>query len=177
MSGGKNVYLVGLMGAGKTTVGRQLAHRLGKQFYDSDHEIEGRTGVRVGVIFDIEGEAGFRAREAEAIERLTQKNNVVLATGGGAILNPKNGEHLVQRGFVVYLHAQPRDLWQRTRHDQSRPLLRTQDPLATLKDLYETRDPLYRAIADLVIDTGKQSISALMRQLLNQLPEECKQFA
>lgn len=177
MSGGKNIFLVGLMGAGKTTVGRQLAHRLGKQFYDSDQEIEDRTGVRVSVIFDIEGEAGFRAREAETIERLTQKDNVVLATGGGAILNPDNRACLAQRGFVIYLHAQPRDLWQRTRHDQSRPLLRTEDPLATLKAFYEARDPLYRSVAHLVIDTGKQSVSALMRQLIIQLPEECKLFA
>jgi shikimate kinase len=177
MSGGKNIFLVGLMGAGKTTVGRQLAHRLGKQFYDSDQEIESRTGVRVSVIFDIEGEAGFRAREAETIERLTQKDGVVLATGGGVILNPDNRERLAQRGFVIYLHAQPRDLWQRTRHDQSRPLLRTADPLAALQQFYAVRDPLYRSVAHLVIDTGKQSVSALMRQLISQLPEECKLFA
>ena len=169
-----NIYLVGLMGAGKTTVGKQLAHRLGKNFHDADHEVEQRTGVRVATIFEIEGEAGFRAREVEAIERLTQLENVVLATGGGAVLDERNRERLRTRGYVVYLHGQPRDLWQRTRHDKSRPLLSGSDPLTKLKQLYAVRDPLYREIAELILDTGKQSVSSLMRQLLNQLPEACK---
>ena len=174
MRDSRNIFLVGLMGAGKTTVGRQLAHRLGKDFCDTDHEVEARTGVKVATIFEIEGETGFRAREVEAIDRLTQLENVVLATGGGAVLDPRNREHLAGRGFVIYLHGVPRDLWQRTRNDKSRPLLRNGDPLMKLKELYEIRDPLYREVADLILDTGKQSVSSLMRQLLIQLPEECK---
>lgn len=170
----RNIFLVGLMGAGKTTLGKQLARRLEKPFHDSDQEIEARTGVRIPVIFEIEGEAGFRAREAGAIERLTALENIVLATGGGAVLDERNRARLAARGFVIYLHAQPRDLWARMRHDKSRPLLQTDDPLARLKSLYAARDPLYRAVADLVVDTGKQSVATLLRDLLIQLPEACK---
>lgn len=174
MRSSRNIFLVGLMGAGKTTLGRQLARRLEKPFHDSDQEIEVRTGVRIPIIFEIEGEAGFRAREVDAIERLTNLQNVVLATGGGAVLDPLNRERLATRGFVIYLHAHPRDLWQRMRHDKSRPLLQTADPLGKLKDLYNVRDPLYRSTADLVVDTGKQSVATLLRDLLLLLPEECK---
>jgi len=165
------------MGAGKTTIGKQLARRLDKAFYDSDHEIEARTGVRIPVIFEIEGEAGFRAREVEAIDRLTQLDGIVLATGGGAILDALTRDRLRSRGYVVYLHAQPEDLWQRTRHDKSRPLLRTADPLAKLKELYAIRDPLYRETADLVLETGQQSVASLTKELLLSLPEECKRSA
>ncbi len=174
MRSSRNIFLVGLMGAGKTTLGKQLARRLEKPFHDSDHEVEARTGVRIPIIFEIEGEAGFRARESDAIERLTNLQNIVLATGGGAVLDPLNRERLAMRGFVIYLHAHPRDLWQRMRHDKSRPLLQTADPLARLKELYNVRDPLYRSTADLVIDTGKQSVATLLRDLLLLLPEECK---
>lgn len=174
MSDSCNIYLVGLMGAGKTTVGKQLAHRLGKSFHDADHEIEARTGVRIATIFEIEGETGFRAREVEAIARLVQLENIVLATGGGAVLDARNREQLAAHGYVVYLHGLPRDLWQRTRHDKSRPLLEGVDPLLKLKELYAVRDPLYREVADLILDTGRQSVSSLMRQLLSQLPEACK---
>lgn len=177
MEDSRNIYLVGLMGAGKTTLGKQLARRLHKQFYDSDQEIEARTGVRVPVIFEIEGEAGFRTRETEAIARLTGLDQVVLATGGGAVLDAGNRDQLKRNGFVLYLHAQPRDLWQRTRHDRNRPLLQTTDPLTMLEKLYELRDPLYRETADLVVDTGKQSLAALLRCLLPQLPETCKASA
>ncbi|MCL4801484.1 MAG: shikimate kinase [Burkholderiales bacterium] len=162
------------MGAGKTTVGRQLARRLGKRFHDSDLEVEARTGVRVATIFEIEGEAGFRAREARMIEELTALDNVVLATGGGVVLDARNREHLAARGFVVYLRAQPRDLWQRMRQDRSRPLLQTADPLARLEELFRERDPLYRAVADLIIDTGRQGPGPLVSQVLAELPDECK---
>jgi shikimate kinase len=174
MNGTRNIFLVGLMGAGKTSVGRLLAKRLGKHFVDCDHEIEARTGVRVPVIFEIEGEDGFRAREAHTLAELTADNDIVLATGGGAVLRAENRTALATRGFVIYLRAQPRDLWQRTRHDKNRPLLQTEDPLGRLQELYELRDPLYREVADLIVDTGRQSLAVLLEQLLLRLPAECK---
>lgn len=174
MQASRNLFLVGLMGAGKTSVGKLLAARLGKRFIDCDHEIEMRTGVRIPLIFEIEGEQGFRLREAQAIANLTQQIDIVLATGGGAVLLPENRRSLAERGFVVYLHAHPRDLWHRTRHDKTRPLLATGDPLKRLEELYTLRDPLYREVADLVIDTGRQSLTTLMTQLLPRLPDECK---
>jgi shikimate kinase len=169
-----NIFLVGLMGAGKTTVGKHLAAELGKTFHDTDHEIERRTGVKISLIFDIEGESGFRAREAQVVDQLTQLSNAVLATGGGAVLATANRAHLAQRGVVVYLHGQPKDLWHRTRYDKSRPLLQGTDPLEKLQALYQQRDPLYREIADLVIDTGRQSARSLLVQLLPRLREQCK---
>jgi shikimate kinase len=168
------LFLVGMMGAGKTTVGRQLAKRLGKAFYDADREIEARTGVRVAVIFDIESEAGFRKREAELIEQLTAMSDIVLATGGGAVLDPRNREHLRTRGFVIYLHALPQALWQRTRADKSRPLLQGGDPRERLEALYAERDPLYREVADLVVETGRQGIGPLLAQVLARFDEACK---
>ena len=174
MKSSGNIFLVGMMGAGKTTVGRLLAKRLGKTFHDCDHEIEARTGVRVSVIFEIEGEPGFRKREAEELRRLAALEDIILATGGGAVLDPGNRALLKARGLVVYLHAQPKDLWQRTRHDKSRPLLHTADPRARVEELYRGRDPLYREVADLVVDTGRQSVNVLVNQLLEQLGPECK---
>jgi len=162
------------MGAGKTTVGKHLAAELGKTFHDTDHEIERRTGVKIELIFEIEGEAGFRAREAQVVDQLTQLSKVVLATGGGAVLAAENRKHLAGRGVVVYLHGQPKDLWNRTRHDKSRPLLQGTDPLEKLHSLYRQRDPLYREIADIVVDTGRQSARALLAQLLPQVRERCK---
>lgn len=160
-------------GAGKTTVGRALSRRLGRPFHDSDHEVESRTGVRVPIIFEIEGEAGFRRRESEAIERLTGMSNIVLATGGGVILDPHNREYLKSRGFVIYLHAAPRELWRRTRHDRTRPLLQGSDLKARLEELYARRDPLYRETADLVVETGRQSAGVLLSELLPYLEKEC----
>jgi shikimate kinase len=174
MQDSRNIFLVGLMGAGKTTVARQLARRLGKTFYDTDHEIERRTGVRVQVIFEIEGEPGFRAREAQMVDSLTALQDVVLGTGGGVVLRAENRALLAARGFVIYLRAQPRDLYQRTRHDKSRPLLATDDPLAKLEELQRVRDPLYREVADLIVDTGRQSVGTLVDQLLKRLPDACK---
>lgn len=169
-----NLFIVGMMGAGKTTIGRTLAKRFGKAFHDTDQVIEARTGVRVAVIFDLEGEAGFRKREAEVLAELSALENVVLATGGGAILDPRNRERLRSRGCVVYLHAPPKELWQRTRHDKHRPLLRTGDPRARIEELYAFRDPLYREVADLVLDTGRQSVNALVTQLLGLIGSACR---
>lgn len=164
-----NIFLVGLMGAGKTTVGKLLARHLRKTFLDSDHEIEKRTGASIPLIFELEGEAGFRAREAAMIEELTQLRDIVLATGGGAVLNERNRENLKNHGTVVYLRAKVEDLWARTRHDRNRPLLQTADPLAKLRELYAQRDPLYRECADIILDTGEQSVNSLLRQLEQQL--------
>jgi len=172
-----NVYHVGLMGAGKTTVGRMLARRLKLRFLDSDQEIEKRCGVRVPVIFEIEGEAGFRAREAQAIAELAALEGIVLATGGGVVLAEANRRLLAARGTVVYLCARPEDLYERVRHDRNRPLLATADPLQRLRELYAERDPLYRSIADLVVDTGRQGVQALARELLEKLGEEWKASA
>jgi len=164
-----NVYLVGLMGAGKTSVGRMLAKRLHKSFLDSDHEIERHTGVRVPVIFEIEGEEGFRRRESAIIDELVRSSDIVLATGGGAVLDPANRRRLHSTGTVVYLRADPTELWLRTRHDRNRPLLRTADPLAKLEELHRVRDPLYREVAHIVIDTGSQSIRSLVTRLERSL--------
>jgi shikimate kinase len=166
-----NLYLVGMMGAGKTTVGRMLARRLKLRFVDSDHEIEARCGVKIPVIFEIEGEAGFRAREAQAIAELVQLDGIVLATGGGVVLAPQNRQLLAARGTVVYLRATPEHLYERVRQDRNRPLLATGNPLARLRELYRERDPLYRGIADFVVDTGRQSVQVLARGLLEQLGE------
>ncbi len=174
MKRSRNLFLVGLMGAGKTTVGRALARRLGKEFRDTDQEIEERTGVRVATIFDVEGEAGFRRREVEALERLSTGDNLVLATGGGAVLDARNREYLSARGCVVYLHARPGELARRVGRDRSRPLLQGEDPLARLEALYELRDPLYREIADVVMETGRQSANALVEELLERLDRECR---
>jgi len=174
MQGARNVFLVGMMGAGKTTAGRMLARRLKRTFHDSDQEIERRCGVRIPVIFDIEGEAGFRRREAAAIAELTALEDVVLATGGGAVLAPASRRHLVARGTVVYLHARPAALYERVRLDKNRPLLATDDPRARLEALYVERDPLYREVADIVVDTGRQSVQILARHLLGQLKETWK---
>lgn len=170
-----NIFLVGLMGAGKTTVGKLLAKHLHKTFVDSDHEIEKRTGVHIPLIFELEGEAGFRAREAAMIAELTAMTDIVLATGGGAVLEPQNRDNLRRNGTVVYLHAKVRDLWQRTRHDKSRPLLQTADPQAKLNELFLQRDPLYRDVADIIIDTGDQSAHALVHQLEEIIKQrQCK---
>ena len=166
-----NIFLVGLMGAGKTTVGRRLAKRLGKSFYDCDEEIERTTGVKIPVIFDIEGEAGFRAREARMLAELVVRSDIVLATGGGAVLSADNRRMLAENGLVVYLRALASDLWARTRHDRNRPLLKTDQPLARLEELYAERDPLYRSIADLIVDTGSQSLGSLAHRLEQQLIE------
>ena len=164
-----NFFLVGLMGAGKTTIGRALAKATDKRFFDSDHEIEARTGVRIPTIFEIEGETGFRAREVEVIAELAAMHDIVLATGGGAVLDPVNRECLKRNGVVIYLRASVNDLYLRTCHDKSRPLLQIADPKAKLQELYEIRDPLYREVADMVVDTSRQSVQQLLSRLLKDL--------
>lgn len=172
-----NIFLVGMMGAGKTSVGRVLAKHLNKVFYDSDHVIEQRTGVKIPVIFEIEGEPGFRHRESMVLDELTTLDGIVLATGGGAVLAPENRERLRTRGTVVYLRASVKDLLNRTRHDKNRPLLQTADPRARLNELFEIRDPLYREIAHVTIDTGSQSLATLMNRLHHVLETRCDRTA
>jgi shikimate kinase len=164
-----SLFLTGPMGAGKSTIGRQLARRLKLAFHDSDHEIEQRTGVDIPLIFELEGEAGFRRREKAAIEELTLQPNIVLATGGGAILDPENREHLTSRGTVVYLHASVPQQLKRTSRDRNRPLLRTADPRARLEELMTIREPLYRESADIIINTDGMRVMDVVRQIINQL--------
>lgn len=164
-----NIFLVGMMGAGKTTVGKLLAKQMGKTFIDSDDEIQRRTGVTIPHIFDFEGEGGFRQRESAVIKDLAQQDNIVLATGGGAVLNESSRAELVRNGTVVYLKSSVHDLLQRTRHDRNRPLLQTADPRARLRELFEQRDPLYMQVADLVVHTGKQSAHCLVLKLQQEL--------
>lgn len=161
------------MGAGKTTVGRQLAKRLGREFFDSDHEIASRTGVGIPVVFEIEGEAGFRARERRVIEELSRLPGIVMATGGGAVLAVENRRTLRETGTVVYLHAPPRILFERTRHDRNRPLLQVEDPLARLTALYVERDPLYREVAHFVIDCKAGSAAQLAQSIETRLKSLC----
>jgi len=157
------------MGAGKTTIGKQLAKSLGWAFVDSDHEIEKRTGVRIPVIFDIEGEAGFRRREKEMVDELTLAQHTVLATGGGVVLNEDNRHCLKERGTVVYLRATAEHLFNRTRRDRNRPLLQTENPKQKIADLLAQRDPLYMEVADIIVDTGEDNIKAVIRGLLAEL--------
>lgn len=167
--GNTNIILVGMMGAGKTTIGKALAGSLDKEFADSDHEIQERTGVKIPVIFEIEGEAGFRKRESETLLELTKKRNIILATGGGAVLHPGNRQLLRQNGIVIYLRASVSDLYRRTRHDKNRPLLQTQNLYARLNELYLQRDALYRETAHIIIDSGKQGVRFLVQKLINKL--------
>ncbi len=164
-----NIFLVGLMGAGKTTVGRALARKLNKTFIDSDHEIEARTGASIPLIFELEGETSFRQREADVIRDLSERENLVLATGGGAILNPQNRALLGARGTVIYLRASVNSILQRTGRDKNRPLLQTENPRRVLEELTRQRDPLYREIADIVVDTGRPNVQFLVNSILLQL--------
>jgi shikimate kinase len=164
-----NIFLVGLMGAGKTTVGKLLAKSLGKSFYDSDQEIERRTGVNIPLIFELEGEAGFRKREVQAIAELSILQDIILATGGGAVLLPENRQMLAGHGTVIYLRASVDELCHRTRGDRNRPLLQTENPRDRLQTLYTQRDPLYLEVADMVIDTGGQPVGAIVSQIENSL--------
>jgi shikimate kinase len=160
-----NIFFVGLMGAGKTTVGRVLAKNLDKKFYDTDCEIERRTGVRIPVIFELESEAGFRKREVAMIEELSQMQNIVLATGGGAVLAQENRDNLKKNGIVIYLRANVHELWLRTRNDKNRPLLQRCDARAKLEQLFKERDPLYCEIATYIVDTGGQPVNTIVHHI------------
>lgn len=163
------------MGAGKTTMGRQLAKKLRLDFYDSDKVIEERTGATIPLIFELEGEAGFRQREQAAIDDLTQKDNIVLATGGGAVLREENRQHLKSRGTVIYLHSDISHLMERIRHDRNRPLLQTADPEAKLRELMAQREPLYRETAHITVNTGDVSIRAAIQAILERLKNHRQQ--
>jgi shikimate kinase len=169
-----NIYLVGMMGAGKTTIGRHLARRLKKRFVDCDHEIEARTGVRIPLIFEIEGEPGFRRRESQVLQELTRERDLVLATGGGAVLDPGNRIRLSDTGLVVYLCASPEELFARTQHDRNRPLLQVEDPLDKIRELHGLRDPLYREIAEIVFEGGRRTPLAVARQLEVEIRKKCE---
>lgn len=161
----RNIVFVGLMGAGKTTVGKRLAKCHGLPFLDTDHEIESRCGATVATIFDLEGEEGFRRRESRVIADVMGLVGHVITTGGGAVLRDENRREL-KKGFVIYLDADPEQLWLRLKTDSSRPLLsQSPDPRATLVALHVQRDPLYRSIADLVVPTTRSSVSAVMRRI------------
>jgi len=165
----QNIFLIGPMGAGKTTMGRQIAKRLNMDFEDSDHVIEECTGVDIPLIFEIEGEVGFRKRETTVLDALTKTSPLVLATGGGVVLAEKNCQFLRSRGLVIYLHSDIKHLLGRVSHDKNRPLLQTADPAATLKEIMSIREPLYRETADIVINTGQQSIRAVVNIILDKI--------
>jgi len=163
------------MGAGKTTIGRQLARELKMPFYDSDRVIEEHTGANIPLIFDFEGEEGFRKREQAAIDELTRMDNIVLATGGGAVLTEENREHLAERGTAFYLYTDLNSLLERTSKDKNRPLLHgDESPEIILKRLMEERDPLYRQTADHIIDTGNSSIRGVIKAIIGCLETNSK---
>jgi shikimate kinase len=164
-----NIFLVGMMGAGKTTLGRALAQRLRREFADTDRVLVERPGVPVATIFEIEGEDGFRRRESAVLADLAAQEGLVVATGGGAVLAPANRSLMRDSGTVVYLRARLESLWERTRHDSSRPLLATPNPRATLAELLAAREPLYREAAHVVVDTGAQSASTLAGRVVAAL--------
>jgi len=164
-----NIFLVGPMGAGKSAVGRQLARALKLAFIDSDDEIEARTGVDIPFIFEKEGEPGFRRREAAVIDELSARDGIVLATGGGAVIDPRSRMHLGGRGFVVYLHASVEQQLERTHRGRERPLLQTGDPRAVLEGLFAVRDPMYREIADLVVPTDGRRVKTVVREIMDHL--------
>ena len=163
------VALVGLPGSGKTTIGRQLARRLGLDYVDSDHVIEQRLGCSIRTFFELEGEDSFRDVESAVLDELTQKTGAVISTGGGSVLRELNRLRLRQRCQVVYLNAHPDELFRRLRHDVNRPLLQVADPLTRLRDLHAARDPLYRATAHFIIETGRPSVATLVNMIVMQL--------
>jgi len=166
---GGHIYFVGMMGAGKTTLGKSLARRLERRFIDTDKLLVERTGAPVATIFEVEGETGFRRREAALLQELSHDQDCVIATGGGAILDAENRRVMRESGTVVYLRARVEHLWERTRHDTSRPLLATDDPKGTLARLLAERDPLYREAAHVIVDTGSQGAATILQRVISAL--------
>ncbi len=160
-----NIFLIGPMGVGKTTIGRLLASESGLAFHDSDREIESRTGADIPWIFDVEGEEGFRVRERKIIDKLTQCQGIVLATGGGAILTPDNRQRLRERGVVVYLKASLAQQYERTAKDRNRPLLQTSDPERRIRELMTEREPLYLDTAHIVVNTTRRNPRAVVSEI------------
>ncbi len=170
----RNIILIGPMGSGKSTIGNIIAQRLHREFQDSDHHIENRTGVDIARIFDIEGEQGFRDRETSALQELLSENNRVIATGGGSVLRHENQEMLKQQGYIVFLDTSLNQQMQRLRRDKKRPLLQTDNPRARLESLLRERRPIYLDLADLVVKTDKRVARRLAADIINQLPENLK---
>ncbi|MEY3951882.1 MAG: shikimate kinase [Pseudomonadota bacterium] len=167
----QNIVLIGLMGAGKTTVGRRLAHRIGWPLIDTDHEIELRSGADIATIFEMEGEEGFRKREERAVAEAMSESGRIVTTGGGAPMREANRSHLA-KGYVIYLDAQPWQIWQRLRTDRSRPLLsQSPNPKATLERLHAERDPVYRQVADYVLPSSRGSLAHVVQHLVDHLSE------
>jgi len=171
----ENIILVGLMGAGKSTIGRNLARNLNKDFYDSDRVIEDRTGVDIATIFEIEGEQGFRDREEQVISELCESKNTVLATGGGSVLRDSNRKNMIKHGHVVYLRTTADLLYSRIKHDKKRPLMQTDSPLDTLKKLLDDREPYYLEVADTVVMTGKQKVSVIVKRVEEAIEQGANQ--
>ena len=165
----KRIFLIGPMGAGKTTIGSQLSRTLNFQFFDSDHEIVKNTGVEISLIFDIEGEKSFRLREKKMVDNLTKIDDAIIATGGGAILDADSRDRLQTRGFVVYLKSSTEVLARRTQNDKNRPLLKNTDRVETIETLKIERAPLYESIANITIDTGATSIKQIVKQIMRAM--------
>lgn len=165
----RNIFLIGPMGAGKSTIGRQLAQMLGMEFIDSDAEIEQRAGADISWIFDVEGEAGFRKREERILNELTQGQGIVLSTGGGSILSKDNRNVLSARGIVVYLETTVDKQFERTQRDKKRPLLQSEDPRQVLEELAKVRNPLYEEIADITLQTDEQNAKVMATQIIDMM--------
>lgn len=164
-----NVFLVGPMGVGKTTIGRVLAEQMKQEFFDSDREIEASTGADIPWIFDVEGESGFRLREQRMLNQLTAKSPIILATGGGAVLAEENRRNLKERGLVVYLRASIKQQVERTSRDKNRPLLQTPNPELKIRELMKIRDPLYTQVADIIIDTNRRNPRSVALEIVRQV--------
>ena len=170
----RNIILIGPMGSGKSTIGNIIAKRLHREFRDSDHFIENRTGVDIARIFDIEGEQGFRDRESNALSELLSENNRVIATGGGSVLRSENRQLLKQKGYIVFLDTTVNQQMQRLRRDKNRPLLQTENPRERLESMFAERRPIYLDLADLAVKTGKRMARRLASDIINQLPDNIK---
>lgn len=170
----RNIILIGPMGSGKSTIGSIIAKKLQRQFYDSDHFIEGRTGVDIARIFDVEGEEGFRDRETNALNELLSKNNLVIATGGGSIMRAQNQEMLRNKGYIVFLDTSINQQMQRLQRDKKRPLLQTDNPRERLQQLLDVRRPIYQDLADLSVKTDRRMARKLASDIIQNLPESLR---